>query len=63
MFMFRVCRALLSVDCNLVVTCCEKANLLALLHVMFPCVFITSHLVFWVISQEYIINATQCQTV
>ena len=39
--MFRVCYAFLSVHCSLVVTCREKASLLALLDVMFSCVFIT----------------------
>ena len=31
----------LSVPCSLVVTCWEKAGLLALLSVMFSCVFVT----------------------
>ena len=35
------CHAVLSVPCSLVVTCWEMANLLALLHVMFTCVFVT----------------------
>ena len=35
LFMFRVCHAVLSVHCSLVVTCWERANLLALLYVMF----------------------------
>ena len=35
------CHTLLSVLCSLVVTCCERADLLSLLHVMFSCVFIT----------------------
>ena len=39
--MFRVCHAFLSVHCSLGVTYCERANLLALLYVMFYCVFIT----------------------
>ena len=34
LFMFRVCRAVLSVHCSLVVTCLERA----LLYVMFSCV-------------------------
>ena len=41
LFMFRVCHAFLSVHCSLVVTCWESANLLVLLSVMFPCVFVT----------------------
>ena len=39
--MFRVCHAVMSVPCSLVVTCWERANLLALLYVMFSCVFVT----------------------
>ena len=39
--MFRVCHAFLPVHCSLVVTCWERANLLALLYVMFSCVFAT----------------------
>ena len=39
--MFRVCHAL-SVHCTLVVTCWERANLLALLFVMIYFVFVTS---------------------
>ena len=39
--MFRVCHAVLSVHCNLVATCLERANLLACLYVMSSCVFIT----------------------
>ena len=31
----------MSVSCNLVVTCLEKADLLALLYMMFSCVFVT----------------------
>ena len=36
-----VCLAVLSVPCSLVVTCCERADLLALLYVIFSCVFAT----------------------
>ena len=39
--MFRVCHAVLSDHCSLVVTCWERANLLAILCVMFSCVFVT----------------------
>ena len=39
--MFRVCHAFLSVLCSFVVTCWERAGLLALLCVMFSCVFVT----------------------
>ena len=38
LLMFRVCHAVLSVHCSLVVTCWERANLLALFCVMFSCV-------------------------
>ena len=40
-FLFPVCHAALSVTCSLVVTCWEKDDLLALLCVMFLCVFVT----------------------
>ena len=40
-FMFDVCHAFVSVLCSLVVTCLERACLLALLCVMFSCVFVT----------------------
>ena len=36
-----VCHTVLSVPCILEVTCCERADLLALLYVMFSCVFVT----------------------
>ena len=35
------CIVLLFVPCSLVLTCWERANLLALLCEMFPCVFVT----------------------
>ena len=47
LFVFRVCHAVLSVPCGLVVSCWERANLLALLCVMFSCVLSLS-LVSWV---------------
>ena len=37
---FPVCHIVLSVHCSLVVTCFERANFLALLYVMFSCVFV-----------------------
>ena len=37
---YRGCRAFLSVHCSYVVTCLERANRLALLYVMFSCVFV-----------------------
>ena len=39
-FLF-VCHPVLSVTCSLVVTCWERADLMALLYVMFSCVFVT----------------------
>ena len=45
LFMFRVCHAVLSVYCSLVVICLERANLLALLCEMLTCVLSLSHLV------------------
>ena len=39
--MFCVFHAVLSVHCSLVVTCRERAGLLALLYVMFSCVIAT----------------------
>ena len=39
--MFRVCHAFLSVQCSLVVNRWERADLLALLYVMFYFVFVT----------------------
>ena len=46
-FVFRVCRCLtaLSVYCSHVVTCWERADLLALLCVMFSCVLLLYHMV------------------
>ena len=40
-FMFRVCHAVLSVHCSRVVTCWQRANLLAITYVMFSCVHVT----------------------
>ena len=39
--MFHICHVFLSVHCSLVVTCWEMVKLLALLCVMFSCVFVT----------------------
>ena len=41
LFVFHVCHAVLSVPCSLVATCWERVDLLALLYVMFSCVFVT----------------------
>ena len=40
-FTIRVCLVFLSVHCSLVVTCWENADLLALMYVMFYCIFVT----------------------
>ena len=40
-FIFYLCYAVVSVPCSLVVTCWERADLLALLCVAFSCLFIT----------------------
>ena len=36
-----LCYTVLSVPCSLVIPCWDKADLLALLHVVFSCVFVT----------------------
>ena len=43
LFMFHVClyHTVMSIHCSLVVTCRERANLLALFCVMFTCIFVT----------------------
>ena len=41
LFVFHVCYAVLSVPCSLVITCWERDDILALLYVMFSCVFVT----------------------
>ena len=40
-FMFHLCYVVLSVPCGLAITCWECADLLALLCVVFSCVFVT----------------------
>ena len=56
LFVFHVCHAVLSVPCSCVVTCWERANLLALLYVVFSCVFVTfPHGVITVIGQVFLI--------
>ena len=52
--MFRVCRAFLSVQCSLVVTCWERADILALLCAEFCCVLSLSHVVSWVGSGTWL---------
>ena len=46
LFMFCDCHVVLPVYCSPEATCLEKAALLALLYVMFYCVFSLSHVVF-----------------
>ena len=41
LFIIRVCHALLSVQYSLVVTCLERADVMAFLYVIFSCVFVT----------------------
>ena len=54
--MFRVCHAILSsVYCSLVVTCWERAELLALLYVMFHCVY---HISMGVLGQVWYLIAS-----
>ena len=40
-YLFHVCHAFLFVHCSLVVSCWELADLLALLYVIFSCIFVT----------------------
>ena len=47
---FRVCHDVLSVPCGLVVTCWERANLLALLCVMFSCVCVLGQVWYLIVS-------------
>ena len=49
LFMFRVCHVFLFFNCSLVVTCWERADLLALLYIMFYNVILSpSHVMSWV---------------
>ena len=48
LLMFRVCHAILSCYCSLVVTCLERADLLALLYVVIYCVLSLPDGVSWV---------------
>ena len=47
-YLFCVCHAFLSVQCSIVVTCWERANLLALLCVIFVVFLSLSHVVSWI---------------
>ena len=46
LFVFCVCHVFLSFHCSLVVTCWERADLLARLYLKFSCVLSLSHVVF-----------------
>ena len=48
LYMFHVylCYAVLSVPCSLVITCCERADILALLRFVFACVLSLYHMLF-----------------
>ena len=48
LFVFHLCHVVLSVPCSLVVTCWKRADLFALLYVVFYCVLSLSHMVYWV---------------
>ena len=52
-FMFRVCHAVISVPCSLVVICWERANFLAFLYVMFSCVCFLSSFPCGVLGQVW----------
>ena len=47
-FVIHVWHAVLSVPCSPVVTCWERADIMALLYVMFSCVLSLFHMMFWV---------------
>ena len=48
LFVFHVCHAHLAVPCSLVVTYLDRADLLALLYVMFSCILSQSLMVSWI---------------
>ena len=48
LFMFRVCLVFLSFYCIILVTCWERADHMALLYVVFSCVFSLYDVVSWV---------------
>ena len=59
LLMFRVCHALLSVHCSLVVTCWEMAkDLLALLYVIFHCGFF--HFLVWCPGSGVVLDCIDC---
>ena len=60
LFTFHVCHAVLSVHCSLVVTCRERANLLALLYVMFSCFVLFGFLV--ILSLSHLVSWVMCGT-
>ena len=48
LFVFHVCHAGMSGPLSRVVSCWERADLLAFLYVMFSCVLLLSHMMSWV---------------
>ena len=58
--MFRVCHAFLSALCSLVVTCWERAGLLALLCVIVSCVLSLYHVVSWVSDGTFLSISDLC---
>ena len=56
LFMFHVCHAGLYVHCSLLVTCLERAYLLALLYVVFSCVLALSPLLSWVLTFAFFLT-------
>ena len=56
LFLFCVCRAVLSVHYRLVVICLERANLLYLLCLRFSCIFVTFSCV--VLSRLWYLNVS-----
>ena len=49
LFHVGLCYAVLSAPCILVITCWERADLLALLCIAFSYGFVTFHMVFWTV--------------
>ena len=48
-FVICLCHTVMSVSCSLMITCCERTDLLALLYVTFSCVLSLSHTVLAVV--------------
>ena len=54
MFSVRLCYAVLPVPCSIVVSCCERADLLAHSCIVFSCVLVTFH--YGVMGQLWYLN-------